>query len=62
MINQCTKFEVSRFSSYEMQKMGLFGAVRGHSQSWAMPLFDRAHTHAHTPFFWDYTGGLVPER
>jgi len=34
--------------SYEwqckMQKMGWFGAVRGHSRSWAMPPFDRAHT------------------
>ena len=27
-----------------MQKMRWFGAVRGHSRSWAMPLFDRAHT------------------
>ena len=27
-----------------MQKMGWFGAVRGHSRSWAMPPFDRAHT------------------
>jgi len=25
-----------------MQKMGWFGAVRGHSRSWAMPSFDRA--------------------
>ena len=23
--------------------MGWFGAVRGHSRSWAMPSFDRAH-------------------
>ena len=34
--------------SYEwwckMQKMRWFGVVRGHSRSWAMPPFDRAHT------------------
>jgi len=28
----------------KMQKMGSFGAVRGHSRPWAMPPFDRAHT------------------
>ena len=27
-----------------MQKMGWFGAVRGHSRSWEMSPFDRAHT------------------
>jgi len=27
-----------------MQKMGWFGVVRGHSRSWAMPLFDRAYS------------------
>ena len=27
-----------------MQKMEWFGVVRGHSKSWAMPPFDRAHT------------------
>ena len=27
-----------------MQKMGWFGVIRGHSRSWAMPPFDRAHT------------------
>jgi len=27
-----------------MQKMGWFGAVRGHSRSWATPPFNRAHT------------------
>ena len=27
-----------------MQKMGWFGLVRGHSRSWPMPPFDRAHT------------------
>jgi len=27
----------------QMQKMGWFGVVRGHSRSWAMPPFDRAH-------------------
>ena len=26
-----------------MQKMGWFGAVRGHTRPWAMPPFDRAH-------------------
>ena len=26
-----------------MQKMEWFGVVRGHSRSWAMPPFDRAH-------------------
>jgi len=51
MVSQCTKFEVSRFTRYEAMnggakcsKMGWFGAVRGHSRSWAMPPFDRAHT------------------
>jgi len=52
MVNQYTKFEVSRFTRYEtmnggrckVQKMGWFGAVRGHSRSWAMSAFDRAHT------------------
>jgi len=28
-----------------MQKMGWFGLVRGHSRSWAMPPFDRAHNY-----------------
>jgi len=27
-----------------MQKMGWFGAVRGHSRIWAISPFDRAHT------------------
>ena len=27
-----------------MQKMGWFGAVRGHLRSWATLPFDRAHT------------------
>jgi len=31
-----------------MQKMGWFGAVRGHSWSWAMPPFDRAHTNSYS--------------
>jgi len=51
MVNQCTKFEVSRFTRYEamnggakMQKIEWFGVIRGHSKSWAMPPFDRAHT------------------
>jgi len=30
-----------------MQKMGLFGVLRGHSRSWAMSPFDRA-VRAHT--------------
>jgi len=30
--------------SGEMQKMGWFGVVRGHSRSSAMSPFDRAHT------------------
>jgi len=51
MVIQCTKFEVSRFTRYEAmnggakcRKMGWFGVVRGHSRSWAMSPFDRAHT------------------
>ena len=51
MVNQCTKYEVSRFTRYEamngsakMQKMGWFGVATGHSRSWTMPPFDRAHT------------------
>ena len=58
MINQCIKFVVSRFIyiyRYEVRyedinggakcrKLGWFGVVRGHSWSWAMPPFDRAHT------------------
>ena len=51
MVSQCTKFEVSRFTRYEavnggakVQKMEWFGAVRGHSKTWAMPPFDRVHT------------------
>ena len=52
MINQCTKFEVSRFTRYEainvgrhkMRNMGWVGMVRGHSRSTAMSPFDRAHT------------------
>jgi len=51
MINQCTKFEVSRFTRYEainvgqhkMRNMGWVGMVRGHSRSTAMSPFDRAH-------------------
>ena len=27
-----------------MLKMGWFGVIRGHSRSWALPPFDRAHT------------------
>ena len=51
MVSQCTKFEVSRFTRYEAvnsgakcRKWGWFEVVRGHSRSWAMPPFDRAHT------------------
>jgi len=51
MVNRCTKFEVSRFIRYEAmnggakcRKWGGLGMVRGHSRSWAMPPFDRAHT------------------
>jgi len=47
MVNQCTKFEVSRFTRYEAmnggercRKLGGFGVAR----SWAMPPFDRTHT------------------
>jgi len=31
-----------------MQKMRWFGAVMGHSWSWAMPPFDRAHTNSYS--------------
>jgi len=31
-----------------MLKMGWFGMDRGHSRSWAMPPFDRAHTTSYT--------------
>ena len=50
LVNQPTTFEVSvhPLRSYawrcKMQKMGWFGAVRGHARSWVMPPFDRAHT------------------
>ena len=51
MVSQCTKFEVSRFTGYEAvnggakcRKWGGLGVFRGHSRSWAMPPFDRAHT------------------
>ena len=51
MADPCTKFDVSSISRYESmngsakcQKMGQFGVVTGHSRSWAMPPFDRAHT------------------
>ena len=55
MVNQCTKFEVSRFSGYEAmnggakcRKWGGFRMVRGHSRSGAMPPFDRAHTNSYS--------------
>ena len=55
MVSQCTKVEVSRLRSYEwrckMQKMGWFGAVRGHSRSSAMSPFDRAHTTSYSTFY-----------
>ena len=51
-VNQCTKFEVFRFTRYEAVNGGakcrkwggLHGAVRGHSRSSAMSPFDRART------------------
>ena len=49
MVSQCIKFEVSRFTRYEAVNGGakcenaVVWAVRGHSRSWAMPPFDRAH-------------------
>ena len=47
MVSQCTKFEVSRFTRYEAVNGGAkcrkWGGL-GHSRSWAMPPFDRAHT------------------
>jgi len=51
VVNQCTKFEVSRFIRYEAvnggakcRKWGGLGQLGGHSRSWAMPPFDRVHT------------------
>jgi len=54
MISQCTKFEVPKFTRCEAMNggakyrkwggLGWFEVVRGHSRSWAMPPFDRAHT------------------
>ena len=51
MVSQCTKFEVSMFTRYEAvnggakcRKWGNICVVRGHSRSWAIPPFDRAHT------------------
>jgi len=38
-----------------MQKMGWFGVVRGHSRSWAMPPFDRAHTTSYSKLGGDVT-------
>ena len=43
MVSQCTKFEDSRVTRYEAMIGGAKGVVRGHSRSWAMPPFDRAH-------------------
>ena len=50
MVSQWTKYEVSRFTRYEAmnggakcRKWGALGQL-GHSRSWAMPPFDRAHT------------------
>jgi len=49
MVNQCTKFEVSRFTGYEAmnggakcRKWGVLGWLGG--TQWAMSPFDRAHT------------------
>ena len=57
MINQFTKFEVSRFARYEAmnggakcRKWGWFVAVRGLSRLWAMSQFDRAHTTSYSTF------------
>jgi len=51
MVNQCTKFEVCRFTRYEAvngsakcRKWGGLGWLGGHSRSTAMPPFDRADT------------------
>ena len=47
VVNQCTKFEVSRFTVTKLWmavQNAENGVVRGHSRSWAMPPFDRAHT------------------
>ena len=51
MVSQCTKYEVSRFTRYEVvnggakcRKRGGLWVVRGHSRSTAMSPFDRAHT------------------
>ena len=48
LMYQIRSLWVHQLRSYEwwckMQKMGRFGVVRGHSRSWAMPPFDRAHT------------------
>ena len=51
MINQCSKYEVSRFTRCEAMNSGAkctnwgsWGALMGHSRSSAMSPFDRAHT------------------
>jgi len=51
MVNQCIKFEVSRFTRYKAMNSGAkyrkwlwFGAVRGHSGSAAKSPFDKART------------------
>jgi len=48
MVNQCTKFEVFRFTSYEAMngsaKQQENWVVRGHSWSAEMSPFDPAHT------------------
>ena len=50
MINQCTKFEVSRFTRSEAMNGGVkctnwvVGGLMGYSRSSAMSPFDRAHT------------------
>ena len=51
VVSQCTEHEVSRFTRYEAvnggakcRKWGGLGVFKGHSRSWAMPPFDRAHT------------------
>jgi len=66
MVNQCTKFGVSRFSRCEAMNgdakctnWGSWGALRGHSRSSAMSPFDRAHTTSYSVLI-ETTLYLVP--
>jgi len=36
------------YGSAKCRKKGWFGAVRGHSRSWAMPPFDRARMNSYS--------------